>query len=152
MTSMKSIIPMYMIYYRRRVKISYKPNLTVPMSMVLSIRQRSYEGYFKVKLFLIGDSEEISHWSLKWSKRSNNTRLGLNFPRLGITLRRWITDFTHLKEVRELEAPIFIDMFKNHKALDQAFKKAKNYLETSGNQAVIDTETNVHLFTMQVLM
>ena len=143
----------YDSYYRRRVKISYKPNLTVPMSIgFYQYDKEAMKDTLSKIISYIGDSEEIKALQSKVVKEieQHSTWTELFHALVHSTFKEdgLLIFNSHLKEVRELETPIFIDMFKSHEALDQAFKEGQeNYLETSGNQAVIDTETSVHLFT-----
>lgn len=142
----------YDSYYRRRVKVSYKPNLSVPMSvgfyeydktaMKESLNQLiSYLGdstfVKELKERVILDIERCTTWTELFHALVHET-----FKSHGLIIFN-----SHLKDVRELEKPILKNMFENHEAIDQAFKEGqKKFNESMGTKPVIETETTVHLF------
>lgn len=142
----------YDSYYRRRVKVSYKPNLSVPMSVGFYEYDKDAmkESLNKLVAYL-GDStyvnklkEAVNH---KIDRCTSWTELFHSLVHETFKSHGLIIFNSHLKAVRELEKPILKKMFKNHEAIDLAFKDGqKKYNETMNTTPVIDTDTTVHLF------
>ncbi|CAD2078233.1 putative cysteine ligase BshC [Jeotgalicoccus coquinae] len=143
---------LYDTYHRRRVKVNYKPNLTVPMSIgFYNYDKKAMAGTLEKVVKYIGDSdytadlkkrvtesiERCTSWTELFHSLVHDT-----FKDDGLVIFN-----SHLESVRKLEVPIMQNMFKNHKAIDAAFKTGqKAFLSTVNKKPVIQTDTNVHLF------
>lgn len=143
---------LYDTYHRRRVKVNYKPNLTVPMSIgFYNYDKKAMAEALDKILRYIGDSsyaaelkkqvtasiERCTSWTELFHSLVHET-----FKNDGLVIFN-----SHLEAVRELEVPIMQNMFKQHKAIDAAFKEGQEeFIRTVNKAPVIQTETNVHLF------
>lgn len=142
----------YDSYYRRRVKVSYKPNLSVPMSVgFYEYDKDAMKESLNKLLVYLGDLAYVNELKTQVNQQIERctswTELFHSLVHETFKSHGLIIFNSHLKEVRELEKPILKKMFKNHEAIDRAFKEGqKTYNETMNTTPVIDTETTVHLF------
>ena len=143
---------LYDTYHRRRVKVNYKPNLTVPMSIGFYHYDKKAMADTLDKVFkYIGDSscsaelkkkvtaaiERCTSWTELFHSLVHDT-----FKDDGLVIFN-----SHLESVRELEVPLMMTMFKKHKEIDAAFKTGQEeFLKTVKKAPVIQTDTTVHLF------
>lgn len=143
---------LYDTYHRRRIKVSYKPNLTVPMSVgFYNYDKKAMTETLDKVLAYIGDSDYAAELKKKVSESIErctswtdlfHSLVHETFKDDGLVIFN-----SHLEPVRELEVPLMQEMFKKHKEIDDAFKSGQNKFLKSINKApVIQTETNVHLF------
>lgn len=139
--------------HRRRRKISYKPNLSVPMSLgfyrydkaeMKKVLDKIIEGCGDSG-FLHGKKEEIikmidmnEYWTELFHALVHDA-----FKDEGLIIFN-----AHSKAVRKLEIPIFEKMIRNYQEIDTAFRSGqKAFDEEAGIGSMIETDTNVHLFT-----
>ncbi|MFC3419784.1 bacillithiol biosynthesis cysteine-adding enzyme BshC [Salinicoccus hispanicus] len=139
--------------HRRRRKISYKPNLTVPMS--LGFYRYDPVEMEKTLLAIIeacGDSGllhhkknriiEMIHQNEYWTELFHALVHDV-FKEEGLLIFN-----AHGEAARAFEVPIFERMINQHEKIDQSFRSGqKKFNETLGLSPMIETETNVHLFT-----
>lgn len=143
---------LYDTYHRRRVKVNYKPNLTVPMSIgFYNYDKKAMTEALDKVLSYIGDSDYTAELKKKVSKSIErctswtdlfHSLVHDTFKDDGLVIFN-----SHHEAVRELEVPLMQEMFKHHKEIDNAFKSGQSdYLKTVKKEPVIQTDTNVHLF------
>ncbi len=143
---------LYDTYHRRRVKVNYKPNLTVPMSIgFYNYDKKAMTETLDKVLQYIGDSDYSAGLKKKVSdtieRCTSWTELFHSLVHDTFKDDGLIIFNSHLETVRELEVPIMRNMFKNHKEIDEAFKRGqKEFLSAVNKAPVIQTDTNVHLF------
>lgn len=139
--------------HRRRRKISYKPNLTVPMSLGFYrydqsamkdtldriVEECGDSGYLKEKKSEIEAMiEQNEYWTELFHALVHDV-----FADAGLLIFN-----SHDEAVRKLEAPMFKKMIENHEAIDAAFRQGQQeFIEAHDLSPTIDTETNVHLFS-----
>src|SRR5699024_8481087 len=126
-------------YHRRRVKVNYKPNLTVPMSIGFYNydKKAMIETLDKV-LQYIGDSDYSAGLKKKVSdtieRCTSWTELFHSLVHDTFKDDGLIIFNSHLEKVRELEVPIMRNMFKNHKEIDEAFKRGQKEFLSAVNK------------------
>ncbi|GAB3069477.1 bacillithiol biosynthesis cysteine-adding enzyme BshC [Salinicoccus sesuvii] len=139
--------------HRRRRKISYKPNLSVPMS--LGFYKYDSAEMEKTLLRIIeacGDSGLLHH------KKNHIIDMIHQYEYWTELFHALVHDVfkdegllifnAHSEAVREFEIPMFERMIHRHEKIDQSFRDGqKRFNETLGLSPMIETETNVHLFT-----
>lgn len=139
--------------HRRRRKISYKPNLTVPMSL-------GFYKYDKAEMKRVlekiidgcGDSgflnekrdqvirmiDSNEYWTELFHALVHDT-----FEDEGLLIFN-----PHSQKVRELEIPMFEIMINRHEEIDDAFREGQADFDREADIGkMIETDTNVHLFT-----
>lgn len=142
----------YDAYYKRRVKVSYKPNLSVPMSVgFYQYDKKAMTETLDKILSYIGDSEYTATLKEKVAQSIEQcttwTELFHSLVHDTFKDDGLIIFNSHLTEARQLEVPILNKMFEKHKEIDQAFKTGQaSFLKTVNQSPTIQTETNVHLF------
>ncbi len=139
--------------HRRKRKISYKPNLKVPMSLgfykydkaeMKNVLERIIEGCGDSG-FLNGKKEQIirmidsnDYWTELFHALVHDA-----FKEEGLIIFN-----AHSKNVRALEIPMFEQMIRRHEEIDAAFREGQEaFGREAGIGRMIETETNVHLFT-----
>lgn len=143
---------LYDTYHRRRVKVHYKPNLTVPMSIgFYQYDKKAMTAVLDKVLKYLGDSnytadlkkktaaaiERCTTWTELFHSLVHDT-----FKEDGLVIFN-----SHLEAVRELEVPMLKNMFENHHKIDEAFKTGQSeFLSAVNKSPVIQTDTEVHLF------
>lgn len=139
--------------HRRRRKISYKPNLTVPMS--LGFYRYDPAEMEKTLLTIIeacGDSGllhhkknqiiEMIHQHEYWTELFHALIHDV-FKDEGLLIFN-----AHDENVRAFEVPMFEHMINHHEKIDQSFRNGqRKFNETLGLSPMIETDTNTHLFT-----
>lgn len=142
----------YDTYYRRRVKVSYKPNLSVPMSVgFYNYDKKAMHETLDNVLKIIGDSNQAAELKDKVSESIDRctswTELFHSLVHETFKDDGLIIFNSHLQDVRELEVPILKHMFNNHRDIDEAFKSGQQkFLQATSKAATIQTDTTVHLF------
>lgn len=142
----------YDSYYRRRVKVSYKPNLSVPMSVgFYNYDKKAMHETLDNVLKFIGDSTEAEKLKNKVSASIDRctswTELFHSLVHETFKEDGLIIFNSHTQEVRELEVPILKNMFNKHSEINDAFKTGQqDFLKKTGNAPMIQTDTDVHLF------
>ncbi|KKK33713.1 hypothetical protein WN59_08830 [Salinicoccus sediminis] len=139
--------------HRRKRKISYKPNLTVPMSLgfykydkaeMKRVLYRITEGCGDSD-FLKGKKDEVErmiesndYWTELFHALVHDT-----FKDEGLLIFN-----AHSKKVRRLEVPMFEAMIQSRREMDAAFREGQAAFDReAGIDRMIETDTNVHLFT-----
>ncbi|WP_342389010.1 bacillithiol biosynthesis cysteine-adding enzyme BshC [Salinicoccus bachuensis] len=139
--------------HRRRRKIAYKPNLTVPMSLGFYkydredmkatldavIQECGDSGFLnnkKTRIVEMIDTHE--YWTELFHALVHDV-----FKEEGLLIFN-----AHSSAVRALEVPMFKTMIERHEEIDQAFRSGQEAFGTACNlPPMIETDTNVHLFT-----
>src|SRR5690625_115728 len=130
----------YDTYYRRRVKVSYKPNLSVPMSVGFYNydKKAMYETLDNVLKF-IGDSNATTELKNKTAESIDRctswTELFHDLVHETFKDDGLVIFNSHLQEVRELEVPILQNMFNKHLEIDEAFKSGQQKFLKVANKA-----------------
>ncbi|CAD2077089.1 bacillithiol biosynthesis cysteine-adding enzyme BshC [Phocicoccus pinnipedialis] len=139
-------------YHNRVKKISYKSNLTVPMSIgfydfdkkaMKSVVDEMF-NYLKdeprlvrIKDSIIEKLEDYHSWTDFFTSLVHEL-----FKDKGLLIVN-----AHSEGIRELEKEIFKKMFLKHEKIDKAFRSGQEKFTSHFNvDKTIDTETNVHLF------
>lgn len=144
---------LYSKSHRRRKKISYKPNLNVPMSIgFYEYDKKAMHETLEKVISECGDSrhlktlketvaqliDENTYWTELFHALVHDA-----FKEEGLLIFN-----AHLPEVRQLEKPMLTKLFENHTEINEAFKAGQKYFcDTLGLNPTIQTETNVHLFS-----
>src|SRR5699024_71207 len=139
--------------HRRRQKISYKPNLTVPMSLgfykydkteMKNVLDRIIagcgdSGFLKEKKRLVAEMIETNdYWTELFHALVHDA-----FKEDGLIIFN-----AHTRGIRELEVPMFEQMIQNHSDIDRAFRHGQEvFNRTAELHPMIETDSNVHLFT-----
>ncbi|WP_020008736.1 bacillithiol biosynthesis cysteine-adding enzyme BshC [Salinicoccus albus] len=139
--------------HRRRQKISYKPNLTVPMSLgfykydkaeMKNVLDRIIEAcgdssFLKEKKRLVAEMIETNdYWTELFHALVHDA-----FKEDGLIIFN-----AHSRSIRELEIPMFEQMVQNHSDIDRAFRHGQKVFNRSAElRPVIETDSNAHLFT-----
>lgn len=143
---------LYDTYHRRRVKVNYKPNLTVPMSIgFYNYDKKAMAETLDKVLSYIGDSDYAAELKKKVSESIERctswTELFHSLVHDTFKENGLVIFNSHLESVRELEVPLMQEIFNRHEEIDGAFKSGQNeFLKTTNKEPVIQTDTNVHLF------
>ncbi|MCG1008633.1 bacillithiol biosynthesis cysteine-adding enzyme BshC [Salinicoccus sp. ID82-1] len=140
-------------HHRRRRKISYKPNLTVPMSL----------GFYRydaaeMERTLLAIIEACGDSGLLYHKKSHIIEMIHRHEYWTELFHALVHDVfkeegllifnAHSEAVRAFEVPMFEQMINHHEDIDRSFRSGqKKFNETLGLSPMIETETNVHLFT-----
>ncbi|HIW11790.1 MAG TPA: bacillithiol biosynthesis cysteine-adding enzyme BshC [Candidatus Salinicoccus stercoripullorum] len=139
--------------HRRKRKISYKPNLTVPMSLgfykydkteMKRVLDRITEGCGDSD-FLNGKKDEVGrmieendYWTELFHALVHDT-----FKDEGLLIFN-----AHSKRARQLEIPMFERMIRSRGEIDAAFREGQAAFDSEADIGrMIETDTNVHLFT-----
>lgn len=144
---------LYDTYHKRRVKVNYKPNLTVPMSVgFYQYGKKAMSDTLDTVLSYLGDSSYAAKLKVQVTEAiercSTWTELFHNLVHDTFKDDGLIIYNSHLESVRKLQAPILQQMFKNHQKIHEAFKSGQeDFIKTVKQDPMIQTETNVHLFT-----
>ncbi|MFA7744738.1 bacillithiol biosynthesis cysteine-adding enzyme BshC [Salinicoccus roseus] len=139
--------------HRRRRKIAYKPNLTVPMSLGFYkydrgdmkatldavVEECGDSGFLrsrKVAIMEMIDTHE--YWTELFHALVHDV-----FSEEGLIIFN-----AHSSAVRRLEVPMFKEMLERHDEIDQAFRSGQAAFGAACSlPPMIETDTNVHLFT-----
>lgn len=139
--------------HRKRRKVTYKPNLRINMSIGFYEYDKKVmkETLHKI-IELCGDREDLlvlrdkvesmierhNYWTELFHALVHDV-----FKDEGVLIFN-----SHLPEVRALEKGMFRRMIESHGEIHEAFLRGqKNFTEALGIPPVIQTDTNVHLFT-----
>lgn len=142
----------YDTYYRRRVKVSYKPNLSVPMSVgFYNYDKKAMHEALDSVLKFIGDSNVATELKIKIAESIDRciswTELFHDLVHETFKDDGLVIFNSHSEEVRQLEVPILQNMFNNHLEIDKAFKSGQQkFLKATNKAPTIQTDTTVHLF------
>ena len=122
----------YDAYYKRRVKVSYKPNLSVPMSVgFYQYDKKAMTETLDKILSYIGDSEYTATLKEKVAQSIEQcttwTELFHSLVHDTFKDDGLIIFNSHLTEARQLEVPILNKMFEKHKEIDQHLKPARRH-------------------------
>lgn len=139
--------------HRRRQKISYKPDLSVPMSLgfykydkeeMKNVLDRIIagcgdSGFLKEKKRIVAEMIEANdYWTELFHALVHDA-----FKEDGLVIFN-----AHSPRVRALEIPMFEQMIQNRSDIDRAFRNGqKIFNDAAGIEPMIETDTNVHLFT-----
>lgn len=138
--------------YRKRRKITYKPNLRINMSIGFYEYDKKVmkETLHKI-MALCGDRADLSalmgrvesmierhtYWTELFHALVHDV-----FKDEGLLIFN-----SHLPEVRELEKSLFRRMIDSHDEIHESFTRGQKKInEALGTSPVIQTDTNVHLF------
>lgn len=139
--------------HRRRRKISYKPNLNVPMSIgFYEYDKKAMHETLEKVVTELGDSvylkelkqrvAELIDTHTYWTELFH-ALVHDEFKDDGLLIFN-----AHLPAVRKLEQPLFKKLLINHGQVDEAFREGQRvFCDTLNIPPTIQTETNVHLFS-----
>jgi bacillithiol biosynthesis cysteine-adding enzyme BshC len=139
--------------HRRRQKISYKPNLNVPMSIgFYEYDKHAMQDTLQKVIDGCGDGEELKDLKQRISELIDRhtywTELFHSLVHDAFKENGLLIFNAHLPEVRALEVPIFKELLSRHKDINQAFKEGQeSFCKTFEVAPSIETDTNVHLFS-----
>ncbi|AKG73698.1 bacillithiol biosynthesis cysteine-adding enzyme BshC [Salinicoccus halodurans] len=139
--------------HRRRRKISYKPNLSVPISLgfykydkaeMKKVLQKIIDGCGDSG-FLHGKKDQIirmidsnEYWTELFHALVHDA-----FKEEGLIIFN-----AHSRKVRQLEIPMFEEMIDRHGEIDAAFREGQEAFDAEADIGrMIETDTNVHLFS-----
>lgn len=139
--------------YRRSRKISYKPNLNVPMS--IGYYEYDKEAMHDVLQKIIaecGDGEYVNELKDKVHEEIDAhtywTELFHSLVHDAFKEDGLILFNSHLPAVRKLEAPFLQKLLKEHETVDEAFRSGQeDFTDRLDTAPMLTTESNVHLFS-----
>lgn len=139
-------------YHNRVKKISYKPNLTVPMSIgFYDFDKKAMKSVIDEMFNYLNDNPKLVQIKDALEEKLDTHHSWTDF--FTALVHELFKDKgllivnAHSKDIRELEKETFKKMFNNHEIIDAAFRSGQEKFTSHFNlDKTIETETNVHLF------